>query len=90
MINNEQLENHRKMPHGIFLRLIRESLDDIRQKIISKEITSLDETYVLEYIKVKLDNHSYNLQKVVNASGTILHTNLGRAPIARKALKKLE
>jgi L-seryl-tRNA(Ser) seleniumtransferase len=32
---------------------------------------------------------SYSLQTVINATGVILHTNLGRAPLAREALEHL-
>ena len=31
----------------------------------------------------------YSLQKVINATGVVLHTNLGRAPISRAALEHL-
>lgn len=31
----------------------------------------------------------YSLQKVINATGVILHTNLGRAPLSREALEHL-
>ena len=32
---------------------------------------------------------SYSLRTVINATGVILHTNLGRAPLARSALKQI-
>jgi len=33
--------------------------------------------------------HSYSLRPVVNATGVILHTNLGRAPLSSEALKHI-
>ena len=32
--------------------------------------------------------HTPNMKKVINGTGTILHTNLGRAPIARAHMEK--
>lgn len=34
------------------------------------------------------DMHTPNMKKVINGTGTILHTNLGRAPISRKHMEK--
>lgn len=33
--------------------------------------------------------HTPNMHKVINGTGTILHTNLGRAPISREHMKKI-
>ena len=33
--------------------------------------------------------HAYRLRRVINATGVILHTNLGRAPLAAKALDRI-
>lgn len=33
--------------------------------------------------------HTPNMKKVINGTGTILHTNLGRAPIAQKHMEKV-
>ena len=38
--------------------------------------------------KAQEQMHTPNMKKVINGTGTILHTNLGRAPISREHMKK--
>jgi L-seryl-tRNA(Ser) seleniumtransferase len=35
------------------------------------------------------ESHAYSLRPVINATGVILHTNLGRAPLSRRALERV-
>ena len=35
------------------------------------------------------ESHAYSLRPVINATGVILHTNLGRAPLSRAALERV-
>lgn len=77
----------------IVMDQIREELEDLRESINTTE----DEDkirrriqFILENIELRLVKlHTPNVRKVINASGTILHTNLGRAPISRAQAEKL-
>ena len=70
---------------------IREVLGGLRQQIRDGESPhpgpeiseALLETRVREAVEQAL---AYSLRPVINATGVILHTNLGRAPLSREFL----
>ncbi|MCA9891949.1 MAG: L-seryl-tRNA(Sec) selenium transferase, partial [Anaerolineae bacterium] len=65
---------------------IRARLDDIRQRLLSDEDTSLDSSDLMRQVAQQLqDQFQPTLRPVINASGVILHTNLGRAPLSQSA-----
>lgn len=72
---------------------VRNQLDQIRkhlsqnpcQEVLQQEIDRLEETVLLQVTKHK----EPNMKRVINATGVILHTNLGRAVLPPKALEKL-
>ncbi len=78
--------------HTATVESARSSIDDLRGKIA---VDSFDETTVKaaisrlpEVIEEKLQGAlSYSLRPVVNATGVILHTNLGRAPLGQLVLQ---
>jgi L-seryl-tRNA(Ser) seleniumtransferase len=72
------------------LRMIREELSDLRKKAETPgEIPEMQEL-VARIQKRTERTYRYSLVKVINATGVIVHTNLGRAPIADHALKHLQ
>ncbi len=70
---------------------IREVLSQSRQKIITDIHYSLPDTAALvaEVGHVLDDWLKPSLVPVINASGVILHTNLGRAPLSRAAMEAI-
>jgi L-seryl-tRNA(Ser) seleniumtransferase len=76
---------------------IRNGLERLRQHILSaakaKDIT--DETFTLfrllplfqEEIAKQVSPH---LRKAINATGVVIHTNLGRSPLSERALRAVE
>ena len=84
-----------KLPHELILFELREELEKERQKIlggngesdISKENLA-DKIAEKTSIKLKKD-YLPSLKKVINATGIVLHTNLGRAPLSEAAIKRI-
>jgi L-seryl-tRNA(Ser) seleniumtransferase len=73
-------------PHDLLVSVIRQSLERERLSIAAgKPCASLDE--IVTSIKAEMEAlEKPNLRRVVNASGVILHTNLGRAPLSEESL----
>jgi L-seryl-tRNA(Ser) seleniumtransferase len=78
---------------GYVLAIVREVLSQIRCEIISKEVTDENaispeilEQHVISIVQREL---TPSLRPVINASGVILHTNLGRAPLTPAAVEEL-
>ena len=68
--------------------LIRQMLDTLRRDILSGAHTApLAEHDLVERITTRLRSEDRSpLRSVVNATGTVLHTNLGRALLAQEAI----
>lgn len=84
------LDNDREL----VMDIIREKTDSLRKFIancdssleIEDKINKLNDDIVLSFKKAI----SYNMKKVINCTGTILHTNLGRAVISEKIADRLK
>jgi L-seryl-tRNA(Ser) seleniumtransferase len=80
----------RAYPHDLMVSVIRQQLEQERQAISGGEsAASMDEiiTAVLGRLEAL---EKPPLRRVINASGVILHTNLGRAPLSAEALAAME
>ena len=73
----------------ILLPLIQDHLETLRRAILSEEMIAFDETELREEIlKQYWKIMTPSLQKVINATGVIVHTNLGRSLINPKSFDK--
>ena len=77
-------------PHDLLVSIIRKQLELERLSIAAgKPCASLDE--IVAAISTRLEALGKpSLRRLVNASGVILHTNLGRAPLSQEALAAME
>jgi L-seryl-tRNA(Ser) seleniumtransferase len=80
-----QLAERHGYPHSLLVSLARDSLDSARRAIASGSPSpSLDD--IVKTIGSRLEElDTPLLRPVINASGVLLHTNLGRAPLSKEA-----
>ena len=72
------VEATRKVLQSLRRRIATGQLASVSEELLEKEILALAETA-----------GKFSLRPVINATGVILHTNLGRAPLAREAVEHL-
>ena len=84
-----------KAPRDTVISACRCVVRDIRELILSAKeddsnihVPSINE--VVDTVVERIENlRRYSLRRVVNATGIILHTNLGRAPLCKEALERI-
>ena len=73
------------------LAVIREVLDQKRKQILSGQTPALEKHHLWEEIGERLHSKAaYHLRRVVNGTGVIVHTNLGRSLLAAQALEQMQ
>ena len=85
-----------RIPHGLLLEVSRESIDHFREKIIASssgeelENLAIDPAVIAAEAAERARLRFFSgLRHVINATGVILHTNLGRAPLANRLSTQL-
>ena len=79
-------------PRPLVMDAIRSVLDKLRREIKQGEVPpeSLDENTVTERIRVELSTSTApSLKRVVNGTGVVIHTNLGRSLLSETVREKL-
>ncbi|MBX9034212.1 L-seryl-tRNA(Sec) selenium transferase [Gordonibacter massiliensis (ex Traore et al. 2017)] len=76
------------LPRPFVVEAVRNAVDALRRRILDGELCDVSEARVAEDAAVRaLALTRPSLRRVVNASGVIVHTNLGRSPLAPTAVK---
>ncbi len=89
-ILNEGYIKKLEYPRQLKTESVRQVIDDLRKKILETDESNieiinddLEMENILKNVKENLEkSFSSSLQKVINGTGTILHTNLGRSLIS--------
>ncbi len=93
--NSEIKDISDKYPRNLILRAINEILSGTRRGIekgdITKESRAVEQEYIINSIKERLDLLSRSsLRNVINATGVVIHTNLGRSLLAERVIEKFK
>jgi len=93
----DQVASHQRLqeyqesfPRTLLVDLIREGLETARRAVAAGEpCPSVGE--IVDAVSRRLDSLATpSLRPVINASGVILHTNLGRAPLSHEATRAMD
>lgn len=84
IINTELKSNSRT----IVVEALRETIDSYRFKILEGSVEKFSEEDILKNFKEKLEEKKApKLRKIINATGVIIHTNLGRSILSKEAVQ---
>lgn len=82
------------LDHTRLTNAVKSVLDDFRNSLLNGEWEGPDpreedfKTYLFSKIRAKVESQfQFTLRKVINATGTIIHTNLGRARLSKRAVE---
>ena len=91
LLTHSKLEKFgRETDYYTFSQGIREGIEFFRENILNDIITEFTEDDVIKkIISILKENSKTNLRKVINGTGTIIHTNLGRGIFSEKMGKHL-
>ncbi len=84
-------ERFEPIPRSVILASVRTAIDSIRKKILDGKTDEITVTLVLEAAyKTASEKIAPNLVSLINATGVVLHTNLGRALLCEEALDNIQ
>ncbi|WP_320033746.1 L-seryl-tRNA(Sec) selenium transferase [Halarcobacter sp.] len=87
-VSNTAFDNYSK---ALITSISKDVINKLREDILNKKVDSIDEEKLIEKVKNKYKNiTSSSLQKVINATGVIIHTNLGRSLIDKDAFERVK
>ncbi len=73
------------------VEVIREVLAEKRKLILSGHEPDLDLPTLWREVEIKLEaKGAYHLRRVINGTGVVIHTNLGRSLLAAQALEQIQ
>lgn len=79
------------LSHDLLKVILEKEISDIRQGILSGDIKAFDESVLNHRIEMAVAKYTEpSFKRVINATGIILHTNLGRAVLSEKMIDAIK
>jgi len=91
ILNHEQMSSPPGAPRALARQAAREAVDEARSRVLAGE-ESLDlspHAIAARAVEILHAKSARSLRRAINATGVILHTNLGRAPLSDSARQAL-
>ncbi len=96
IINSSEFDRYKdKYPKDLLIECIRDEVDNLRKQILNSSEDKLCKIEISREIVLRGAVEKArrllepSLRRVVNATGTVVHTNLGRAPLSSKIKEHL-
>ena len=87
-IQNKAFEN---LSQKLVTKISKDIIEQLRADILSEKVSSIDEKILIESVLENYTNITTpSLQTVINATGVIVHTNLGRSLISEQTFNKIK
>lgn len=91
LLNKNEVKRELEKTKRIYvIEALREALDEIREALIQEKINEFEEEDILEtFYKILELKKSDRLKRVINCTGVVIHTNLGRSILSERAAQKV-
>lgn len=91
LLNDEELfDLGRELDYYTFAETIKKSVEIFREGILKNEIIDFSKEDVInKIIEIGSISKLNSLRKVINGTGTIIHTNLGRSKFSERVIKNM-
>lgn len=89
--SDKGLEWQETFPRRYVLKAIREIIEEKRQAILRDELKEISPESLLPDIQNRIERlSSFSLKPVINATGVVIHTNLGRSVLSEEILENVK
>ncbi len=79
-----------EIPHFFVVKAVREVVETKRGQIKEGKLQEISKQIITKEIKLKIKElTSHSLKPLINATGVVIHTNLGRAPLPEGVLNNV-